>query len=159
MGEKMNTQAKQIPFGKILIWAVLILILFVTLFPFWWVLRTALTTPSQVFTNTSSLLPVDFTWANFGRVLGMVDSATAVAAGGSGQAINFFLFLRNSVIFATIIAVSQVFFSALAAYALARLNFRGRNQLFMLYISALMIPPIVTLIPNFTLISLMIARV
>jgi len=138
--------------GKILIWGCLLLILLVTSFPFWWVIRTALTTSSRVFTDTGSLLPVEATLSNFIRVLGLVDSSTAVAAGGSGQSINFFMFLRNSIIFATIIAVCQVFSSAMAAYAFARLNFPLRNPLFRIYISALMIPPIVTLIPNFTLI-------
>jgi multiple sugar transport system permease protein len=48
--------------------------------------------------------------------------------------------------------VGQLFFSALAAYAFARLNFPLRNQLFFLYVAALMVPGIVTLIPNYILI-------
>lgn len=132
-------------------WLLMALILIITLFPFWWVLRTALTEARLVFTDAQSLWPVGFTWNNFLRVLGLLDTEAAVAAGGSGQAINFFLFMRNSFIFATIIAVGQTFFSALAAYAFARLRFPGRDQLFLLYIAALMVPPIVTLIPNFVL--------
>ena len=137
--------------GRAAMWAFLVIMLIVTLFPFWWVLRTALTSPNMVFTDTSSLLPVGFTFDNFLRVLGFVDSQTAVEAGGSGQSINFFLFLRNSVIVSTVITIGQVFFSATAAYAFARLNFPLRDKLFMLYISALMVPGIVTLIPNFVL--------
>jgi len=63
-----------------------------------------------------------------------------------------FLFLRNSFIFASIVAIAQTFFSALAAYAFSRLRFPLRDQIFMIYIAALMVPPIVTLIPNFILI-------
>lgn len=142
---------KDLTVGRILAWAFLILLVFVTLFPFWWVVRTALTAPRMVFTDTSSLLPVGATLVNFARVLGFVDSATAVAAGGSGQTLNFFLFLRNSIIVSSVIAVSQVFFSAMAAYAFARLRFPLRDQLFLVYIAALMVPGIVTLIPNFIL--------
>jgi len=138
--------------GRILVWVLLGVILLVTLFPFWWVLRTAWTSSNMVFTNAESLLPVGFTWNNFLRVLGLLSSEDAVAAGGSGQAINFFLFLRNSFIFALTISVAQTLFSALAAYAFARLKFPFRDKLFMLYIAALMVPPIVTLIPNFVLI-------
>ncbi|KAA3661945.1 MAG: carbohydrate ABC transporter permease [Chloroflexi bacterium] len=144
--------SRSIDIGKILVWILLGIILLVTLFPFWWVLRTAWTSSNMVFTNAESLLPVEFTWNNFLRVLGLLSSEEAVAAGGSGQAINFFKFLRNSFIFSLTIAFAQTFFSALAAYAFARLKFPFRDKLFMLYIAALMVPPIVTLIPNFVLI-------
>ena len=138
--------------GRIAMWILLGIILFLTLFPFWWVLRTALTSQSVIFENTTSLLPVDFTWANFQRVLGLVSTSENLAAGGSGQDINFFLFLRNSFIFSAVVTAGQVSFSTMAAYAFARLRFPGRNFLFTLYISALMVPAIVTLIPNFVLI-------
>lgn len=141
-----------INWGRLLVWLVMIVILFITLFPLWWVLRTALTESKLVFSEAGSLLPPGFTLANFQRVLGLLDTEAAIAAGGTGQAINFFLFLRNSFIVATTITLGQVFFSATAAYAFARLRFPFRDQLFFLYISALMVPAIVTLIPNFILI-------
>lgn len=141
-----------INFGKIFLWFVMLVILFATLFPLWWVLRTALTDPSMVFENVTSLWPQGMTLFNFRRVLGFVSTEEAVAAGGTGQSINFFRFLFNSIIVATAITLGQVFFSATAAYAFARLRFPGRNQIFLLYISALMVPGIVTLIPNFILI-------
>lgn len=139
--------------GRTLMWVLLIVYLFITLFPFWWVVRTALTTANMVYTDASSLLPVGFTFDNFLRVLGFLDVDASVAAGGSGQSINFFLFLRNSFIFASIIAIAQTFFSSMAAYAFARLKFPLRDQIFLLYIAALMVPPIVTLIPNFVLVK------
>ena len=140
------------PIGRTLAWFVVVLLIVVTLFPFWWVVRTALTAPNMVYTNTSSLMPVQPTLINFARVLGLVDSQTAIAAGGSGQTLNFFLFLRNSFIVASLIAFFQVMFSALAAYAFARLRFPLRDQIFFIYIAALMVPAIVTLIPNFILV-------
>ena len=140
------------PTGRTLAWFVVVLLIVVTLFPFWWVVRTALTAPNMVYTNTSSLMPVQPTLINFARVLGLVDSQTAIAAGGSGQTRNLFLFLRNSFIVASLIAFFQVMFSALAAYAFARLRFPLRDQIFFIYIAALMVPAIVTLIPNFILV-------
>lgn len=58
-------------------------------------------------------------------------------------------FLANSVIYAVIITVAQLFFSILAAYAFARMEFAGRNLLFGLLLSTMMLPPAVVLIPRF----------
>lgn len=138
--------------SRLVKWGVTGLILIVALFPFWWVLRTALTDPQKVYTNTTSLFPEDPTLFNFARALGMVDLATAIERGGSGQTIHFWLYLRNSIIVSTLTAVGQVFFSSLAAYAFARLRFPLRNQIFFLFVTGLMVPGIVLLIPNFVLI-------
>jgi len=61
-------------------------------------------------------------------------------------------YLINSVIMAGGIALLQTVTSALAAYAFARLRFRGRDLLFLLYLGTLMIPPQVTVIPQFILV-------
>ena len=143
---------RRFPWGKILAWVAMALLLFVTLFPFWWMIRTALTTSKVLFTDTGSLLPVQPTLVNFARVLGLVDAKTAVEMGGSGQSINFMLSLRNSIILSIIVVAGQVTFCAMAAYAFARLKFPFRDQLFAIYIAALMVPGIVTLIPNFILV-------
>lgn len=157
----MTTQTAKMPdpagglklkWGRIAAWSVMIVLIFITLFPFWWVVRTSLSTQKLLLSNTTSLLPVGFTPNNFARVLGLLSTEEAVAAGGSGQAINFFLFMRNSFIVTTILVLGQIFFSALAAYAFARLQFPLRDQIFFVYLTALMVPGIVTLIPNFILI-------
>ena len=128
------------------------LLLFVTIFPFYWMLRTALTSPKAIFLDTGSLLPVQPTLLNFARVLGLIDPATAVAMGGAGANINFMRALVNSVIVSVMVAFFQTGFCAMAAYAFARLRFPFRNTLFTIYIAALMVPGIVTLIPNFILV-------
>lgn len=138
--------------GRMLAWVALILAIAVILVPFWWVIRTALSTNRALYTNPRSVLPVDFTWLNFGRVLGQVDPATSQQLGGSGQTLRFWLYLRNSLIVTVLVVVGQLFFSALAAYAFARLQFPLRDKIFFLYVIALMIPGIVTLIPNYILI-------
>lgn len=143
---------KAFPWGKTFAWIGMALLLFVTLFPFWWMLRTALTAPRAVFLETSSLLPVQATLINFERVLGLVDPQTAIAMGGSGQAINFTRAIVNSVIVSILVVAGQTTFSAMAAYAFARLRFPFRDGLFAIYIAALMVPGIVTTIPNFILV-------
>jgi multiple sugar transport system permease protein len=143
---------KKFPWGRTIAWIGMGLLLFVTLFPFWWMIRTALTSPRAIFLDTGSLLPVQPTLINFERVLGLVDPATAVAMGGAGANINFARALLNSVIVSLMVVIVQTTFCAMAAYAFARLRFPFRDGLFMVYIAALMVPGIVTLIPNFILI-------
>jgi multiple sugar transport system permease protein len=102
--------------------------------------------------QTFVLWPVGFTLDNFKRVLGMFSAEQSVAMGGTATGINFWLYLRNSIIVSTFLVAGQTFFSAMSAYAFARLRFTGRDQLFFLYLTAMMIPGVVTLIPNFILI-------
>jgi len=141
------------PLGRFFAWTLMILAILVTLFPFYWMLRTALSTTNALASSPGSLLPVDFTFGAFKRVLGLASVAEAKAEGGSGASVNFWLYLRNSIIYATLITVLQVFFCALAAYAFARLRWPGRDKVFFLFLTALMVPPIFTSLPNFILIK------
>ena len=63
----------------------------------------------------------------------------------------FLLFFRNSVIIAFVSTLGVMISSSLVAYAFARLKFRGRDQLFMLLLSTMMLPGIVTMIPQYVL--------
>jgi len=145
-------EKKPFSWQRALAWTAMILLIIITVFPFYWMLRTALSTQRALPTDPGSLLPVDFTLGAFKRVLGLSTVAEAQAEGGSGASINFWLYLRNSVIFATTVTVFQVFFSAMAAYAFARLRWPGRDLVFFLFLTALMVPPIFTQLPNFILI-------
>ena len=138
--------------GRMLAWAALIVLLVVTLFPFYWMLRTALSTNTALYTNAGSLLPVEFSWGGFARVLGLSSPEQAAAEGGTTGSINFWLYLRNTVIVATVITVGQVLFSSMAAYAFARLEWKARDAVFFLFLTALMIPPIFVQLPNFILV-------
>src|SRR6478609_6263 len=144
---------KKVNVGRILAWALLIIAIIITLFPFYWMVRTAFSTSRALFSNPTSLLPVDPTLGAFKRVLGLSSVAEAQAEGGSGASVNFLLYLRNSILYATIVTVGQVFFCSLAAYAFARLNWPGRDKVFVLFLGALMVPPIFTSLPNFILIK------
>lgn len=139
--------------GRIGAWVVMIVFLVLTVFPFLWMIRTAFSTTRSLPSNPSSLLPVDFTWGAFQRVLGLGTQAQAIAEGGSGASVNFWLYLRNSVVYAGAVTIGQVFFCAMAAYAFARLRWPGRNLVFGIFLGALLVPPIFTSLPNFILIK------
>jgi multiple sugar transport system permease protein len=125
----------------------------VTLFPFYWMLRTPFSNNRALTTDPSSMVLVDFTWGAFRRVLGLATQAQSLSEGGSGASIQIGHFLLNSVIYATVSTVSIVFFSVIATYAFARLQWRGRDLVFSLFLAALMVPGILTLLPNFVLIE------
>jgi multiple sugar transport system permease protein len=131
----------------------MVLAILITLFPLYWMLRTALSNNRALASHSGSFLPADFTWGPFKRVLGLGSVEQARAEGGSGAALNFWLYLKNSLIVSTAITAGQVFFSAMAAYAFARLRWPGRDKVFFLFLTALMVPPIFTMLPNFVLIK------
>jgi multiple sugar transport system permease protein len=139
--------------GRALAWTFMILVIIVSLFPFYWMLRTALSSNNALYAGGSGLLPVQPSWGGFERVFGLQTGQAAIDAGGAGQPIAFWHYLLNSVIVATLVTAGQVFFSAMAAYAFARLQWKHREKVFGFFLGGLMIPTIFTLLPNFVLIK------
>jgi multiple sugar transport system permease protein len=72
--------------------------------------------------------------------------------GGSGASLNFLLYLWNSFKFTAVIVFGTVFTAVCGGYALARLNFRGRQAVFFILMSGLLVPSMFATIPNFILI-------
>ena len=101
--------------------------------PFIWTLSTSLKVPSQVFVYPPEWIPDPIAWDNYSKAFDRV----------SGR-----VFL-NSFIFAGSIVVLQGLVTTMGGFAFARLRFPLRDQLFLLYLGTLMIPPQVTLIPTF----------
>lgn len=104
------------------------------LFPFGWMIATSLTSDSQLFVTPPQLIPDPFVPDNYVRV---------------AEAFPIGRFLVNSLLVAGISTTLQVATSAMAAYAFARLRFRGRDALFLVYLATLMVPLQVTIVPLF----------
>ncbi|GHA27082.1 hypothetical protein GCM10010372_28640 [Streptomyces tauricus] len=85
--------------GRIAAWTLLCLALFVTVFPFYWMIRTALTPAADLYSDSTGLVPDHPTMINFLRVLGLTSQAEAQAAGGSGAHMDFLRYLLNSVVY------------------------------------------------------------
>lgn len=137
--------------GRLLAWTALAAMLLMTLLPLWMVVKTALMPNAVLFEQSANLVPVEPTLDNFKRVLGLLSKDEGLALGGSGADINFGRALGNSLLFTSIVVVLQIASSAMAAYAFARLRFPGRGTLFALFIGSMMVPGVVTFIPNFVL--------
>lgn len=105
--------------------------------PFYWVFVTSVLTTDDAFNLPPVWLPSHITWANYRQVFDLIP---------------FWRMALNSLKISGIITVGAVTTSTLAAYAFARLRFPGRDALFFLLLSALMVPQQVTVIPTFILI-------
>ncbi|MFG6486181.1 carbohydrate ABC transporter permease [Roseateles sp. BYS78W] len=149
----MSAAGQRWSLGRLLAWAALLGMLLVTLLPLWFALKTALVPPQQLYDQSATLLPRDPTLLNFRRVLGLLSPEQSLAVGGSGAEINFLRALANSVLLTVVVVTLQVGCAAMAAYAFARLRFPGRNLLFALFVGTMMVPGVVTFIPNFILIK------
>ncbi|MEU9898925.1 carbohydrate ABC transporter permease [Streptomyces phaeochromogenes] len=148
-----RTQRPRITPGKVVAWTVMAAMVLITLLPFYWILRTALSTNTALAAHPGDPLPVDLTTGGFERALGLQSTEEAIAQGGSGGGLKFWRYLINSTVVSTLITVFQILFSAMAAYAFARLRWRGRDTVFGLFLAGLMVPTIFTLLPNFVLIK------
>ena len=106
------------------------------LFPFVWSVSSSLKTGPEVVAFPPRLLPKVIQWRNFEL---------------AWTATEFGVFFRNSTIVTVLGIIGQMASSILVAYGFARFNFPGRNALFLLCLSGMMMPVYVTIIPLFTL--------
>lgn len=115
------------------LYIVLIIGAFISLFPFYWMLNTSLKTSQEVYLYPPTWLPAPVAWGNYAKAFAKVNSRV------------FF----NSAFFTITIVILQGLVTTMGGFAFARINFPYRNFFFVLYLSTLMIPPQVTLIPTF----------
>ncbi len=133
-------------FSDILRYGLLILVAALFLLPFYLILRNALMTDDQITSRHWAWLPGLPHWENFGALFAPPkDDPTATPQMLTG--------LVNSGIIAVVTLVLQMLFSSMAGYALARIPARGRNAVFFLILSTLMIPSAVTFVPTFAVVA------
>lgn len=118
---------------RVLLYAVLIVGAAVCVFPYLLVVLTAFKAPAQLHTTEPWLPGVPPTTANLEKLLG-------------GE---FPRYILNTLLMTAALTVGQLVFTTFAAYAFARLRFRGREVLFWLFVATMMVPVAVTVIPLF----------
>ncbi len=118
----------------VVLYATLTAIATCALFPILWAMSGSLKTAGEV--TMPTLFPARPQWSNYRDVFAVMP---------------FWRMFFNSVLYAGCVSIGQVFFCSLAGYAFARLRFRGRDTLFILYLGTLMVPLTVTVIPQFIL--------
>lgn len=108
----------------------------IMLFPLFIVISTSLKISGAEVVFPPVLIPKPIAWENYIKIW---------------QVVPFFTFLKNSIIITSICLIGRLFSNLLVGYAFARLHFPGREILFMICISTMMLPGVVTIIPMFVL--------
>lgn len=129
-------QIKRAAVGQWLTYAGLIGASVLAAFPFVWMLSSSLMTRGE--TLRRQLWPEGLHWANY-------------VEAWSGE--DFGHYFENSLIIAVLVVGGTLLFSLMAAYPLARMQFRGREPIFLVILATLMVPETVTMVPNFLTVS------
>lgn len=123
-------------FQKLFGYTILILIAISMLYPFFAMINLSFVSENEIFSSTGKIIHTNLTLQNYKNVFSQIPLS------------RYFL---NSLIVASIATFGQVIFSALAGYAFARMKFKFRNGLFLMFLITMLIPPQVNIIPLFFL--------
>lgn len=127
-------KSKKIKFSTIIPFVILLIGAITMIIPFVWMLSTALKESKAVYQIPPQWIPNPVDWANFREVW---------------TSSNLLIGLRNSVFITTIVIIGCTISSSMAAFALAKMNFPGKNIYFLAMLSTMMVPGVVLLIPQF----------
>lgn len=120
------------------IYALLIVLSVPFVFPFWWMVTSSFKSFTEIFAYPPTLLPNSFALTNYRQVFELQPFARQY---------------WNSFYIATLVTLGTLLFGSLAGYAFARIRFRGSSLLFLLLLSAIMMPSEVTIVPLFNYIQ------
>lgn len=123
---------------KLIIHLVLIILGITMVVPFLWMVSTSLKGFHEIFRYPPTWIPEKPQWSNYLQVWKLAP---------------FGRFYVNSVFVAVATTAGQVITGVLAAYAFARMEFAGRDKIFMVFLATLMVPTQVTLIPTYIVMS------
>ena len=125
---------------RILLYMLILALAAVMLVPFLWMISASLKLNKDVFTYPVKWIPEKLEWSNYSKIW---------------KEIPLLLFFKNSAKLTIIITAIQVFTSSFAAYAFAKLHFKGRDLLFVLYICTIAVPWQVYMVPQYIMVGKM----
>jgi ABC-type glycerol-3-phosphate transport system permease component len=141
------TRGRPRPLGRLVTHAVLIAFAATTSLPFLWMTLASFKPLAEV--EAANPLPLAMQEARWGDLWRQI--VTNYDAVWNSRDIWFQRYYFNSIFVAAWVTLLQCFTSSMAAYAFARLTWPGRDTVFKLYLATMMIPGVVTMIPNFTI--------
>lgn len=133
----MNKLGRKIP--VVIAFLFLIVMTILWLFPMVWTLFSSFKSELDIIKSGYKFTPTDWVADNYKEIL----------SSNTAPVIKWFI---NSMFISTVHTFLMVIFASLAAYAFARLEFKGRNQIFWMLIASSMFPAIVNLIPTFKIV-------
>jgi multiple sugar transport system permease protein len=142
----VTTQQSILFARKVTTYAFLVIMAIIVIIPFYWMLNISFQSSDEVLNSlNTSLFPKVFSPKNYVDVF----NYSSTQQGG----INFSRYLFNTLFVATFSTIFGTIFSILVAFALARLNFRGKNLIFTLLLATMMIPGEMLVISNYITVS------
>ncbi|MDD3278698.1 MAG: carbohydrate ABC transporter permease [Lachnospiraceae bacterium] len=130
----MKTKKKQ----NIIIYIILVVMAFVMVLPFIWTVLTAFKTQAEALKVPPQILPSSWSFINYVKV---------------SEVLPFAAFFLNTFLMVIARVVCAIFFSALAGYAFARIEFPGKNILFTLVLMQMMLPSQIFILPQYLIVS------
>lgn len=127
--------SKKFTWGTAIIYLLLVLGALVVLYPFAYMVMNSFKFGPEIL-NSPTRLPTKLTLTGFQGVF---------------QNLNMLLLFKNSLILAVSITFLNTFLSAMAGYAIAKIPFPGRNQIFSFMLATMMIPGVLFLIPTYVM--------
>jgi len=127
-GHRQTAGERAIIYGLLLMGATVLMI------PFWWMVSTSLKPLDEVFAYPIKWIPSKLVWRNYVEVF---------------ERAPFARYILNTVYLTLVGIIGNLVGSSLAAFSFARLRFRGKNILFLIMLSTMMVPGWVTMIPTF----------
>ena len=131
---KTGSQKRNNAVSRVAIYAILILITALMLIPFLWMLSASLKMNNDVFSFPIKWIPENPRWKNY------IDIWTKIP---------LLTFVKNSTKLTIIVTLLQLFTSSFAAYAFAKMDFKGKNLLFLGYIATIAVPWQAYMVPQF----------
>ncbi len=123
---------------QVMLYVVLIVLAAVMIYPFLWSVTASFKTNRQIFSgNPLDLIPRPATFDNYRQAFALMP---------------FGRFLLNSAMLAIVVPAASILIGSMAAYAFARMDFSGRDFIFLALLGVMMMPGHITLIPRFALV-------
>ena len=130
---KKSEEVSKIIF-TVLTYIFIVALALIVIFPFYWMIITSLKQNKEIISDTQTFFPDIVMWSNYVHVF---------------QVFDFSKYMMNTVIIAIFSTAGTLITTVLGAFAFARLNFKGREQLFMLFLMTMMIPGEMMVISNY----------
>lgn len=135
IGFKMGKRRRK-QIGDVFAWIILLSGSVIMMLPFLWMVSSSLKPLREIYAFPPSFIPETIEWTNYIIIW---------------RRLPFHLFFRNSFFVSTCVTVGVVFSSSLGGYSFARLRYSGRDKIFLIYLSTMMVPFAVRMIPLFAL--------
>ena len=137
--KKLQTMSNVIKIiWTILVYIFLVFMAFIILFPFYWMIITSLKSTTEIRQEVQTFFPTHVLWSNYIKVFDSFD---------------FLTYVGNTLIVGTLSTLGTLITTIFAAFAFARLNFKGKDLIFSIFLGTMMIPGEMMVITNYITVS------